>query len=485
VRFDCEPGFGFEDWEWHKRTVAEGALHVTVPRTASFVRRRSHSLNARSVNEKRLTLPSSYERGLALHPLTKSEWFKAAPIGGWLEEQWKDAHTLDAELWPTPREVEKRTMFIPDTLGSADELRLAVKALEGFDHVIVAPWLSVGGADLQIIEHARAAIEHGRRVVVVCTDDTLKSTWADKTNVTVIDLTTLVPTKRARPAALLHALLANAPATLHVVNSAMGWLLLREHGRAFRQLGTRVVVSLFCEDRVPPSGRRFGYAYDGSFARAQEHIDVVLTDNARFQKAFADEFGCEVKLVQIPVEADPALHLRHDPACRRYLWASRFDFQKGVGILSQIASANPQCTFEVRGAALVEGKLPPPVKAAREAIERMANVIVIPGQWTWEAIAKENKVYAGFLYTAQWDGMPNVVLEAAARGLPVVSTDVGDVSKLTGSAVALGAEAWVWAEMFERVASNGYVQRALQTEYLKENHNEERFIQQLEEAGYL
>jgi glycosyltransferase involved in cell wall biosynthesis len=37
-----------------------------------------------------------------------------------------------------------------------------------------------------------------------------------------------------------------------------------------------------------------------------------------------------------------------------------------------------------------------------------------------------------FLYTSNFDGLPNVLIEAAAAGLPIVSSDVGGIRELLG-----------------------------------------------------
>jgi glycosyltransferase involved in cell wall biosynthesis len=40
--------------------------------------------------------------------------------------------------------------------------------------------------------------------------------------------------------------------------------------------------------------------------------------------------------------------------------------------------------------------------------------------------------YDAFLYTSRNDGVPNILLEVAARGLPIVATDAGGVCELIG-----------------------------------------------------
>jgi glycosyltransferase involved in cell wall biosynthesis len=41
--------------------------------------------------------------------------------------------------------------------------------------------------------------------------------------------------------------------------------------------------------------------------------------------------------------------------------------------------------------------------------------------------------YTGFLYTSQWDGIPTILLDVGATGLPIAAPKVGGVSELLDS----------------------------------------------------
>ena len=85
-----------------------------------------------------------------------------------------------------------------------------------------------------------------------------------------------------------------------------------------------------------------------------------------------------------------------------------------------------------------DGPLHDRVKAA--AVERGLNErIHLPGQMTTPALAFASMDL--FLLTSVFEGLPNVIVEASALGIPVVSTDVGGVRETfihgkTGAAVA-------------------------------------------------
>ena len=100
------------------------------------------------------------------------------------------------------------------------------------------------------------------------------------------------------------------------------------------------------------------------------------------------------------------------------------------------------------------------------------------------------KEYGAFLYTSLWDGIPNVLLEAAAAGLPLVASGVGGIHELvdeqTGWLVKdveevepyVAALRQVWADRELRDSKLAHMRKRL-----AEQHDWESFKRVLLETG--
>jgi len=101
--------------------------------------------------------------------------------------------------------------------------------------------------------------------------------------------------------------------------------------------------------------------------------------------------------------------------------------QKDHAVFLQAAARLAREVAEVRFMIVGDGPL-------RAALEEQARTLGIAGQVTFtgerrdvEAILQRASL---FWLTSRWEGMPNVVLEAMASGVPVIATDVGGTREL-------------------------------------------------------
>ncbi|MNC42635.1 UDP-D-galactose:(glucosyl)lipopolysaccharide-1,6-D-galactosyltransferase [compost metagenome] len=107
----------------------------------------------------------------------------------------------------------------------------------------------------------------------------------------------------------------------------------------------------------------------------------------------------------------------------RILWAGRFDRQKRPDVLLAIAQALPTIPFDVHGVSEL-GDVHP---AIRE-LQTLQNVKLHGAFTRFEDIVEPS--HAAYLFTTSWEGLPTILLDAAALGLPIVAPAVGGIVDL-------------------------------------------------------
>jgi glycosyltransferase involved in cell wall biosynthesis len=99
--------------------------------------------------------------------------------------------------------------------------------------------------------------------------------------------------------------------------------------------------------------------------------------------------------------------------------------QKNLSLLSRIIQNAPQYDFHIWGEASDVDIMN---EFTAETSRCSTNTFIHGGFKSFNDIGIDD--IDVFLYTSLWDGLPNVILEAAAAGLPVVASDVGGIGEL-------------------------------------------------------
>jgi glycosyltransferase involved in cell wall biosynthesis len=224
----------------------------------------------------------------------------------------------------------------------------------------------------------------------------------------------------------LRIIESTAPtATLHLKASVYGERFFRRYGKLLHR--NRRVYYRFADAKINFADKAFflGYSF-GFISDAIQDLDLIITDNETIGRRDQARFGAEegkwrALYTRCDLDIEPPAVA---PEGKRLLWASRLDVEKRPDLLLKIAQAYaqylPDISIEVFGRPVLD-------VFDVAAFEGLPN-IRYGGEFTSFAALRPTQ-YHGFLYTTAYDGLPNVVLEALAAGLPVIAPDIGGLGE--------------------------------------------------------
>jgi glycosyltransferase involved in cell wall biosynthesis len=319
----------------------------------------------------------------------------------------------------------------------ADEVARARAALglDQVDTVVLVPHCRMSGAARVAGLFTDAARGAGGpdSVAVVATDlPVFERPELFPDDVRVLDLTRHLA-GMAQPARrdLLHDLLRELrPRRVVLINSLLGWQLVSELGDQLAEV-MDLGAYLFTWE-VDEEGHRYGYPV-GPFRQSVEHLAWVLFDSERMRSELVDRF------LMPAAAADRMVFLRNPVAewsvdvtgvfeerraaglPLRALWAGRFDRQKRFDLVVEIARLLPDLEICAWGKPVLQDidvdldDLPP-------------NIRLMGVYDGFDQLPLDDVDF--LLYTSGWDGIPNVVLEGAQSGIPIVASAVGGVPEV-------------------------------------------------------
>ncbi|MGV3552754.1 glycosyltransferase [Rhizobium sp.] len=291
-----------------------------------------------------------------------------------------------------------------------------------WDVVFVLPWVRKGGADLVALKHVNACKELGLSVCVITTLDH-PIEWSDRlpSDVPILDFGAL--SRKVSPIIrmeVFHRLLIELqPKVIHNVNAQLFWQVLERNGLSIRSR-TKVVCSLYCQD-YNYAGSSVGY--DRYVDICDSNVDEYVTDNSVYADYLTETLGVapeKIVTCRYPIETGRVntKKTRFDRT-RKVLWASRLDYQKGLDFLGQVCRELPQLEFHFFGEMMLGNTSMDDIMLPQNQVYR--------GKFSHIEEIDPNE-FDAFMYTARWDGLPNIVLEMGMKQLPVVSFTTGGLS---------------------------------------------------------
>jgi glycosyltransferase involved in cell wall biosynthesis len=320
--------------------------------------------------------------------------------------------------------------------GEYAHFRKAVASIPAgpYDSVVLVPFGKLGGADLVAGILAGALVRQGR-TLILRTDlsDWDRPDWYPDT-APAIDISAEFSKLSDRPRALYMLLRELGARRVWNVNSRLGFDMLVHYG-ARLAVQSQLYAYYFCADR-DSAGNEVGYPV-WYFANILPHLTAAIFDTADLARSLTgryslpDDLAARVRTVYTPAltpVADGTLakvqaDRRAGRLRPRVLWGGRLDRQKRFDIVIDLARAMPDVDFDAWGKAVLD--TPPDLSGLPP------NLRLNPPFSEYAQLPMKDA--DGWLYTSDWDGLPTILIELGAMGMPIVASAVGGVPELIDS----------------------------------------------------
>ena len=295
-----------------------------------------------------------------------------------------------------------------------------------YDVVYTVPRVQVGGADLMAVNYMKAARESGRRVLYITTEDSAGDFSRIPEGVVGLDFGGLSASLRheQKQRVLARLLIELGPVVIHTVNDWFCFELFTIHGAALKTR-SRLVASIFGDAQDDQDIR---YGAGTRYLRALfPYCAKIITDNRVTAEEWSARLGLPADYFApvygiMPLQREKGRREeagREEAEPRRVLWAGRLDKEKRLDVLLAIAQGAPDLYFDVYGKVVLDAD------PLLSTLEKQPNIRLCGAYGDFFALPAER--YFALVYTTQNDGLPNVLLEATAVGLPVVAPDRGGI----------------------------------------------------------
>lgn len=488
VATPLDSGFGYEDWHWYCESIAKGVEVKIVKDACAFIRRKTTGSRVTIHNQSQVIIPPtilfnpavfrSIAKNSPLINQAKNSFLEAIPsrntsiksivstytdpifnryprlypwivkhirtikqlgeshpsiFPDWLIEEWKSMHSIEPQIFPEQQLLEHVPFYtIPHSRIGSYYLHLCNLFGVDVSQVFLVPWLNRGGADLVVLNYVEALlkIDPERKIAVISTLDA-DSPWTDRLpkGVSFIEFGRVCAglTGEEQEKLLTRLLIQLAPQVVHNINSELGYKIFVKYGKALSSISNLFACS-FCKD-VSEEGKDVGYPFS-YLPDCFDNLVAVFSDNQSFLERLHETYAFDRQKLFTHYQPFQIAERRayFDKIAGKHhmdvLWAGRIDRQKRPDILAGIAEAclDSPFRFHVYGSALLDRDI---------YTDRLKNLTNVTFHGPYDGLPSlPTTIYDLFLYTSQWDGLPNILLEAVSLGLPIVASNVGAVGEL-------------------------------------------------------
>ena len=477
----CLPGYGFEDWTFNVETRFDGIEHKVVPGSVKFyrIRREStyhshtagkvvteytdafsldksrHFINNVDINEV-IKPPVLSEQLSPVREIISGMYHiskkipgvknvimerldrvninvaerKMAAIPDPVLKAYKESNQIDSELFMARWKANGINYYDSEVsfLGKA-YLRILRSITAEIDYLFLPQPLSVGGTEKVIANYLKIFAEQHPDWHIAIFAGISKEAYDIPDDVDIVDFWKEVKYLGDwdRDFLLSRLIVECKVKRLHVLHNDLGMRWIKDHAEMLRTNKTPVYISQFMYEYFPNPDIKMGLI-DPYLREIFPIVSKVFTDNDWIKNEMIELEGFNKEKISVhyqPVEIDAKTVKERpsSPGKLRILWASRVNEQKRPDILVKIAEKLDPEFFDID----VYGRIQAP--PTEEIFKGHKNIHYHDAYKGIKALNVEK--YDLFLYTSQCDGLPNVLIEMAQLGVPIVASRVGGIVDLT------------------------------------------------------
>lgn len=468
-------GYGHEDYIFNIKTAEEGILHKVAKGTILFYRRSDGSRLSLG-NQEHLTIPymeafdfdkiKKYNSDIEVRSkrlALKNSGYKAykkmrdnealnyvitpvakmalkfldrknAVVPEWVVDEWKKMNHIDTQLYPYENVLKNVQYYDAEEYLEVGEtcIKIARQITRLPNYVFIVPWIVRGGADKVLFNYINALkeIHPGWHFTVIATLPA-KNTWAKNLpkGVDFVDFGnfTLGLNPEMQDEVMSRLITQLKCRNLHIINSEYGYNWVRKHKNLVGK-NYDLNVSLFAYEYIKGSKNEAVYSYDNPcLFEIFDVVKSVFTDNATMVKYAVEQNGFSEGKFKVHYQPIKDLNLMpiKERLCEdgkmHILWAGRVVSLKLPELVAEIGRHLDARKFTID----VYGELSSEVR--KDVFGNIPAIRYCGAYDGFNSLPVEK--YDALLYTSLTDGMPNVILEATAAGLPIIASNDGGVGE--------------------------------------------------------
>lgn len=444
----------FEDYHFNCEALASGILFEKADDTVLFYRQRANSIMT-GANGK-IIPPTKYFKPEVFLRLCADDYKKYVDVN-WVDveplykrrQRYLNSSTLDA-LFLAANKIDQMidisalnhvalgvNSAVPLSFGASYYEACEIVGNASFTDVVLLPFVSKGGGEKYICQILKAIqeIDENSKILILCGEkiSSHEGMHLVPDNSMVVDLYDICSKRNLDDiykVALRLIQSTSETARMHVKGSHFATGFINWCGSELKN--NKIIYYYFC-DYEYYSGFGSKFIYGANYNFISDHLNslsCVVSDNSHTLELAKRTLNFNVlpnKVIYAHCEVNKNKLGRNIGRrfSRKILWASRLDQQKRPDRLKKIAEEifkiDPLVKIHVYGTGVFEGN--------ESSFFSGSDNIIYCGPFS-DFRELQTECFDVFLYTSDFDGLPNIVLEAISESLLVIAPDVSGIPEI-------------------------------------------------------